>query len=120
MNFFRVIRQYGKKREQKGPQKMVISRQNPILAQPRAAAPKAAEEGPQDGFTPSSGEKHTSLFHRTTGAVAGAGVGATVGTMLIGPMGNGMGGDGLIYPAIGFLAGTAAGLVGGAVLAGKF
>lgn len=43
---------------------------------------------------------------------------AAAGTALLGPLGNGMGGDGLIYPIAGMLVGGAVGLVTGALAAG--
>jgi hypothetical protein len=60
--------------------------------------------------TVTSTEERTSPLHRATGLVAGAAAGAVVGTLLLTPMGNGMGGEGLIYPLMGFAGGT---LVGG-------
>ena len=78
---------------------------------------------PGDQFQPQETppeKTHTSWFHRATGAISGAATLATVGVMLIGPMGNGMGGNGLIYPAMGLLAGAGGGLIGGAIAAGQF
>ncbi|MCW5868403.1 MAG: hypothetical protein KIS61_14175 [Candidatus Eremiobacteraeota bacterium] len=82
-----------------------------------------APEAPRspDGFTPTPegpNEPRTSWFHRSTGAIAGAAVLATAGTVLLTPLGNGMGGDGLIYPIAGMLIGGTVGLVTGALGAG--
>ena len=62
----------------------------------------------------------TSFLHRANGVVSGVGVGAVLGALAVGPLGDGMGGDGLIYPLIGMAAGAVGGSVGGGILAGKF
>ena len=76
---------------------------------------------PGDGFSPAPEgprQPKTSWFHRSTGAIAGGVVLAATGTALLAPLGNGMGGDGLIYPIAGMLIGGAVGLVSGALGAG--
>ena len=89
------------------PQRRLAQKQQPALA--------------EDGFKPSEPppEKgRTSWFHRTTGAIAGTAILATAGVALLGPLGNGMGGEGLIYPLAGMLVGGAVGLVSGIAAAG--
>lgn len=81
--------------------------------------PKPPAPQDPDGFSPQPPrEPKTSWFHRGTGAIAGSAVLATVGTALLGPLGNGIGADGLIYPIAGMLVGGAVGLVTGAMAAG--
>ena len=70
--------------------------------------------------TVESTDEKTSLLHRATGTVAGAAAGAVLGTMLLGPAGNGMGADGLIYPLMGLAGGTLAGGAGGLWASGNF
>jgi hypothetical protein len=85
--------------------------------------PPQPEPSPGDLFKPQDTppqKTSTSWFHRATGAVSGAAALATAGVLLIGPMGNGMGGGGLIYPAIGLLAGAGGGLIAGGLAAGSF
>jgi hypothetical protein len=85
-----------------------------------SAAPQNQPQQPQESFQPGppQPEKSTSWFHRTTGALAGSATLATIGTLAIGSLGNGRGGDGLIFPVIGFVAGAGAGLIAGALAAG--
>ncbi|MBT9585168.1 hypothetical protein IV102_17625 [bacterium] len=90
---------------------------------PASPAKLDQDPAPGDSFKPQETppeKTHTSWFHRGTGAVTGAVALAAVGVMLIGPLGNGMGGDGLIYPALGLLAGAGGGLIAGGLAAGSF
>ncbi len=88
-----------------------------------SVAKAATSKVPVDQFDRSdrnTGESKTSWFHHTTAAISGTAVGATAGAALIGAIGNGMGGDGLIFPVAGLLVGGAAGMAGGYFSAGAF
>ena len=71
-----------------------------------------------DQFVP-SGKGRTSFFHRVSGSISGGMVTSVAGALLLAPAGNGMGGEGLIYPLMGFAGGGLLGLAGGAILAGS-
>lgn len=100
---------------------MKIQTQPPIAtswkALPQGQPPRSPETF-EPGQPPAE-PTHTSWFHRATGAVAGGTALATLGTVMIGSLGNGRGGDGLIFPIVGFLGGAGLGLVAGALAAGS-
>jgi len=88
--------------------------------------PQSQEQNPQPGDSfqprpdPAPPAPKTSWFHRTTGAVSGAVALASAGAFLLTPLGHGIGAEGLIYPAVGLLAGAGGGLIAGALAAGHF
>jgi len=108
---------------------------NQQLRQPQRAAASETQSGPQDGYTASGGDfKGPRVAAGLVGVAAATGIGYGLGSaasmggfagavvggitglvttaIIAAPMGNGKGGEGLIYP----LGGAVVGLVGGAVV----